>query len=751
MGTIRNLFAVLVHENQDCVIDLVRNLHALDPASLILLYNGGHDPRLIPDKFPFERFGVELHPAPRPAQWGRLHHFALDVMAWACAHHPFDTLTIIDSDQLATRPGYSAYLASRLAALPHAGVLGNSCVVEAPGTRIGPAEAALREIELWRPLLREFPDGEEKFVHWCFWPSTVFTADAARDLVALFNTNRRLQDIMARTQIWATEEIIPPTLVALLGYDICPNPCSYDYVQYRVPFSLTQVKTALDRTDVFWIHPVPRRYDDPLRKHIRERFDHYQSAGPPAVTPAARGSASPVRLLLTTPILERMRRIEGWLEDAEADLLIATLTRAATLAGAQAVVEIGSYCGRSTVVLGSALSALKDASPIKVYAIDPHDGVVGALDQGIRHVAPSLQAFRRHIREAGLDHLVEPIVKRSFEVEWDRPICLLFIDGLHDYANVARDFHQFERSLLPGGFVAFHDYAAYYPGVMTFVDELLAAGSYEKVHHALSMIVLRKQGEAEAPSVAEPVPAQAPAAGCLAPALVGGKPLVSCIMPTADRRAFVPQAIRYFLRQDYPSRELIVLDDGADPVDDLAGGDPRVRYVRLDTRQTLGAKYNLAGQFARGDIMIHWDDDDWMADWRLSYQVENLLMHPGDTLSGLARLFFYDPRAAAAWEYIYPAAERPWVAGATFCYSRDFSERHRFPDLNEGADTVFVWELREATVAVLPKHDFYVGMVHARNTSPKRTGGYGWHALPVERIHALLNRDLDFYGDRMAT
>jgi len=32
-------------------------------------------------------------------------------------------------------------------------------------------------------------------------------------------------------------------------------------------------------------------------------------------------------------------------------------------------------------------------------------------------------------------------------------------------------------------------------------------------------------------------------------------------MPTADRRAFVPQAIRYFLRQDYGNRELIVLDD----------------------------------------------------------------------------------------------------------------------------------------------------------------------------------------------
>lgn len=39
-----------------------------------------------------------------------------------------------------------------------------------------------------------------------------------------------------------------------------------------------------------------------------------------------------------------------------------------------------------------------------------------------------------------------------------------------------------------------------------------------------------------------------------------GENLVSCIMPTYNRRAPVPRAIRYFLRQDYPKRELILLD-----------------------------------------------------------------------------------------------------------------------------------------------------------------------------------------------
>ena len=357
MPTIRNIFACLVHESPDCVIDLVRNLRTLDLGSLILLYNGSRDPNLLTDHFPFERHGAVLHPSPRPVEWGHLHCFALDCMKWACDNYPFDTLTIVDSDQLAIRQGYSDYLGAHLKTLLRVGVLGNSSAIHAPGTRIGPAEAALREIELWRPFRRGFPDGEQKFVHWCFWPSTVFTADAVRDLAALFASNRELHDIMRETRIWASEEIILPTLAALLGYEIAVNPCSYDYVQYRVSYTVHHIETAFDRRDVFWVHPVPRRYDDPLRRRIRERWNHYEMAQPDssAAAPLTEKADFPP-LLLTLPVLERMRGIEGWLDAAEADLLLAAANRAIATVQNGAVVEIGSYCGRSTDTLGAALS-----------------------------------------------------------------------------------------------------------------------------------------------------------------------------------------------------------------------------------------------------------------------------------------------------------------------------------------------------------------------------------------------------------
>jgi hypothetical protein len=485
---LRNVFACLVHENQECVIDLVRNLKYFDPGSTILLYNGGKDHNLLNHGYPFERHGAVMHPDSKPAVWGQLHSFALDCMQFALENIPFDTFTIVDSDQLALRSNYSAYLAHFMKSRTNVGLLGNLPERLHPNTSIGPAAAAFKEIDLWRPYLQRFKDGQQKFVHWSFWPSTVFTAGAARDLVALFKTDSKLQEIMRRSKIWATEEVIFPTLVALLGYDILANPCSYEYVKFRQAFGMSQFHTALAQSDVFWMHPVPRRYDDPLRKQARSRFNHYNQISnvrrPDMLTTTS-------EVLLTLPILNQMKAIEGWLEEDEADLLIAASARMLAQQREQHnIVEIGSYCGRSTVVMGTVAKTIRPGT--KLYAIDPHDGKVGDLDQGIRTGAPTLEKFRRNIAQANLTDIIETIQQHSFEVMWDKPISLLFIDGLHDYVNVSRDFFHFESCIVPGGYVAFHDYADYYPGVQALVNEVLVSQGYRYVAAVRSMIVLEK-------------------------------------------------------------------------------------------------------------------------------------------------------------------------------------------------------------------------------------------------------------------
>src|SRR5436309_14676551 len=97
-------------------------------------------------------------------------------------------------------------------------------------------------------------------------------------------------------------------------------------------------------------------------------------------------------------------------------------------------------------------------------------------------------------------------------------------------------------------------------------------------------------------------------------------PLVSCVMPTAGGRRWVAQAVRYFLRQDYPNRELVVLDDAAGAARPLIPDDPRIRYRRVEGEITLGAKRNLCVEESRGDLILHWDDDDWFAARRIRVQ-----------------------------------------------------------------------------------------------------------------------------------
>lgn len=222
-------------------------------------------------------------------------------------------------------------------------------------------------------------------------------------------------------------------------------------------------------------------------------------------------------------------------------------------------------------------------------------------------------------------------------------------------------------------------------------------------------------------------------------------PLVSCIMPTANRRIFVGQAIQYFLRQDYPNRELIVVDDGADPVGDLMPADERVRYVRLTARRSVGAKRNLACEAAAGEIVVHWDDDDWSAPRRLAYQVDDLARQGAD-IGGLATVFYYDPWQRQAWQYVYPPHAQAWAAGNTLCYRKDYWRKNPFADIDVGEDTRFVQAQRTQRLAVLSDATFFVAMIHAHNVSPKRPGGTRWRGLAAAQIEALLGDDLAFYA-----
>jgi ADP-heptose:LPS heptosyltransferase len=213
-------------------------------------------------------------------------------------------------------------------------------------------------------------------------------------------------------------------------------------------------------------------------------------------------------------------------------------------------------------------------------------------------------------------------------------------------------------------------------------------------------------------------------------------------MPTADRRHFVPEAIRLFLAQDHTDKELVILDDGTDAVADLVPADPRIRYLRETPRAPVGAKRNRACAAAHGEIIVHWDDDDWYAPWRLSYQVRALQNAAADAC-GLDRVLYRDEADGAAWEYVWPQHGGAWLHGATLCYRRALWQRGGFPAIAVGEDTQFLRAHAGARLLALPRTGFYVGRIHAANTSRKLTADPRWQRRTAEEIGAATGAAAD--------
>jgi glycosyltransferase involved in cell wall biosynthesis len=215
-------------------------------------------------------------------------------------------------------------------------------------------------------------------------------------------------------------------------------------------------------------------------------------------------------------------------------------------------------------------------------------------------------------------------------------------------------------------------------------------------------------------------------------------------MPTRDRRAFLPQAIAYFQRQDYDNRELIILDDGDDPVADLIPPDRRIRYARLERPVRLGDKRNLACEMASGSILVHWDDDDWYAPWRVRSQVDAFIQS-GRALSGSPRVLFYAPGLQRAWFYEYPGTVGRWLAGATLCYTRSLWERHPFASVDIGEDALFVEGVAQYGTHIFQDPFSIVAIIHPANASPKLTSDRGWLPYPLAQVLELLGPDQGFY------
>lgn len=185
--------------------------------------------------------------------------------------------------------------------------------------------------------------------------------------------------------------------------------------------------------------------------------------------------------------------------------------------------------------------------------------------------------------------------------------------------------------------------------------------------------------------------------------------LVSVITPTI-RPGMLERAISLFKAQDYPNKELIIVPGHG----------------------TIGEKRNRGCAEAKGEIIVHMDDDDWYAPDYITKSVQFLTDNKLE-ITGLASAYYYDQKNNRAYQWKY-AGGQPYVCEATMCYYKWVWERRQFPDKQVGEGEMFLAHLKN--VKAHNHINSFIAHLHGNNTSSQNATKY---PVDVKIIHNILN------------
>ncbi len=157
-----------------------------------------------------------------------------------------------------------------------------------------------------------------------------------------------------------------------------------------------------------------------------------------------------------------LREIKGFLAADEMQALYELGKRCASMGPC---LEIGSYCGLSTICLGTGIKEEKGI----LFSIDHHRGSE-EHQKGEEYFDPDLwdekeervntfPEFIKNIEKTSLIDTVVPIVAPSQIVarKWATPLSLVFIDGGHSFESAQKDYISWASHIIPGGILAIHD------------------------------------------------------------------------------------------------------------------------------------------------------------------------------------------------------------------------------------------------------------------------------------------------------
>ena len=201
-------------------------------------------------------------------------------------------------------------------------------------------------------------------------------------------------------------------------------------------------------------------------------------------------------------------------------------------------------------------------------------------------------------------------------------------------------------------------------------------------------------------------------------------PPVSLLTPTYNRLAFLPKLAQHIVAQTYPKdrMEWIVLDDGGESaatvMADLAAKhkELRIRYIRSETKCTIGAKRNRLHREAAGQILVTMDDDDWYSPDRVAHSVF-VMRSKKVPLVGSSQNFLFYADDKSIWQ------TGPWgpnhATFGTMAYTKEYAVAHPCNETVTHAEEIEFTERYAAPLHQLDSRKVMLVMCHGANTFSK--------------------------------